>query len=407
MSELLGHLRTRVEILQSSMIEITPGVMSESADRWVLASLLQKAVRRNQPELALGAALKLLEMDPARLWRRLLTVALEDVGVGDLATALDLVAISTLPGARRLLGGSRASLEIVLPLACRAIKDRTADHIASLVRWEGMKGGEGRVSSTPSSTDTIGSWQNGVYGAVSLSGAWKMGKLNPEDVLAHFARQEVPLALLEACGCYARRCGDPLFLYVLIGWTIWRKEAPEPLALARQGIKGQDLGGIPDYGLDPLHTRLGRRAVELWLRSDLERVPFHIRQVIAGLWNAEAALCNQTLFWNGGGEVQKAAYEADLLAHGLSLERQEALSAWILRENSVLFAARQMVWRSQIRVFRETEGRQSSTSSWRGDGEEYGNGDGDNGSGCSAKSASTHSSHAPHVDNEELCHVQS
>jgi hypothetical protein len=75
--------------------------------------------------------------------------------------------------------------------------------------------------------------------------------------------------------------------------------------------------------------------------------------VAAALWNAEAALCNQTLFWQVGGEIQAAAYGADLKARGLSPERHSEIFAWIAQERSVLTAARQMVWQSHIRSSQE------------------------------------------------------
>jgi hypothetical protein len=277
-----------------------------------------------------------------------MTVALEDVGVGDLDVTLDLVAVSSMAMARKALGGSRPSLEITVPAACRAVKDRTADHLASLVRWQGLSTDQGRehdaVVMRPiqhrqqflepppeiSLADGYGvggqgcllaqmppvqpqysvshpAWQDQVYAASALAGAWERGKLGLEEVLDHFGRRGAPLALLEACGCYARRCGDPLFLYMLAGWVIWQKQGPEPLALARPSLRNADLDGLPDYALDPLRTRLGRRAVELWLRSYLEKLPYDARQVTAGLWNAESALCNQTLFWEAGGQIQRAA----------------------------------------------------------------------------------------------------
>ena len=441
-TELIGHLRGRAEMLRASMIAVTPDVMVEGADRWVLASLLQKGVRRGRCELALGASLKLLELDPSRLWRRLMTVALEDVGVGDLDVALDLVAISALPVARRLLGGSRASLEILIPLACRAMKDRTADHLASLVRWRGLSTDHGRVgegeamlsllSSHPRapassagirlhqpaeglpeivSVDGQGidapgyqlrqmpavqprysvaepTWQDHVYAAFALGGAWERGKLKLEEVLEHFGRQGAPLALLEACGAYGRRCGDGLFIYALTAWMIWKKQNPEPLALARQGLQGQDLGGVPDYGLDPLRTRLGRRAVELWLRSYLEKVPFDGRQVMAGLWNGEAALCNQTLFWEAGGEIQRAAYQADLLVQGLALERHGELLGWIAQERAVLLCARQMVWQSHVRSLRQPATRRVSPGRWHFDDGGGGGGISGGGSGIGTAMAS-------------------
>lgn len=452
-TELIGHVRGRAEMLRASVIAVTPDVMVGGADRWVLASLLQKAIRRGRCELALGASLKLLELDPSRLWRRLMTVALEDVGVGDLAVALDLVAISSSPVARRLLGGSRSSLEILIPLACRATKDRAADHLASLVRWQGLSTDHGRVgegeavlsllSSYPRTTASPGgihphrpvdvlpdivpadglgmdapgcllqmppvqprygvaepTWQDHVYAASALGGTWERGKLKLEEVLEHFGRQGAPLVLLEACGAYGRRCGDGLFIYALTAWMIWKKQNPEPLALARQGLRGQDLGGVPDYGLDPLRTRLGRRAVELWLRSYLEKVPFDTRQVMAGLWNAEAALCNQTLFWEAGGEIQRAAYQADLLVQGLAPERHGELLGWIGQERAVLLCARQMVWRSHVRSLREPETRQANPGRWHWDDGRGGGGTGSGGGGIGAANASGITPNARGTDNK-------
>src|SRR5581483_3255694 len=104
-------------------------------DLWLLTSALQKAIRRNQPKTAVDAALALLERDPSRLWRRLLVCAFEDIGVGDAVAATDLMAVACIPKGRRLLGGNEKALRLVLPYACRAVKDRTADHCLSILRW--------------------------------------------------------------------------------------------------------------------------------------------------------------------------------------------------------------------------------------------------------------------------------
>jgi hypothetical protein len=168
-------------------------------------------------------------------------------------------------------------------------------------------------------------------------------------VIEYFQVRHAPTALLEACEFYERRIRDGLFIQALTAWRIWREEAPQRLALARSGLEGHPLGGIPDYALDPLHTRLGRRAVELWLRSYMQKPPFGLGQVAAALWNYESALCCQTLFWDIGTEIQTAAYSVDLTAHGLPAERHCELQSWIAKEHSLLLAARDMVWRSHIR----------------------------------------------------------
>lgn len=52
------------------------------ASTWVCASVVQKALRRGDVELATRAAATLLRSDPARLWRRLAGIVVEDIGLG-------------------------------------------------------------------------------------------------------------------------------------------------------------------------------------------------------------------------------------------------------------------------------------------------------------------------------------
>ncbi|WP_040299731.1 hypothetical protein [Agrobacterium albertimagni] len=53
-------------------------------DNWLATSTLQKAIRRGEIETALLAAAYLIEKQPARFWRRLVVITLEDVGIADL-----------------------------------------------------------------------------------------------------------------------------------------------------------------------------------------------------------------------------------------------------------------------------------------------------------------------------------
>jgi replication-associated recombination protein RarA len=53
---------------------------------WLAMSLLQKAIRRSESELAQYAAATLLLIAPDRLWRRCGAAAFEEIGVADLHT---------------------------------------------------------------------------------------------------------------------------------------------------------------------------------------------------------------------------------------------------------------------------------------------------------------------------------
>jgi hypothetical protein len=94
---------------------------------WVAMSALQKAIRRNDNAVALRAASTLLANDPPRLWRRLLGICFEDVGLGAFDTVQSVV--ETLSsGDRDLLRGQEWSTATrLVGVLCAATKDRSAD----------------------------------------------------------------------------------------------------------------------------------------------------------------------------------------------------------------------------------------------------------------------------------------
>jgi replication-associated recombination protein RarA len=76
---------TRDQLLESVAQHSTPLIPDPlPISPWVAMSLLQKAIRRGEENLALRAAATLLRDAPDRLWRRLGCIAFEDVGVADL-----------------------------------------------------------------------------------------------------------------------------------------------------------------------------------------------------------------------------------------------------------------------------------------------------------------------------------
>ena len=81
---------------------------------WQAMSLLQKAVRRGQLDLALGATSTLLDSAPDRFWRRTGVIAVEDVGVADLPT---VGLVTTSLGGKRMrscLGGEWAVASLIV-----------------------------------------------------------------------------------------------------------------------------------------------------------------------------------------------------------------------------------------------------------------------------------------------------
>jgi hypothetical protein len=96
---------------------------------WVGMSVLQKSIRRGQEDLALRAAATLLRDAPEKLWRRLVCIAYEDVGVASLETVALATAAQAGQRARHDLGGEWQVASTLVSELSRAPKCRAADDL--------------------------------------------------------------------------------------------------------------------------------------------------------------------------------------------------------------------------------------------------------------------------------------
>ena len=96
---------------------------------WLAMSLMQKAIRRGQDQIALRAAATLLQDSPDRLWRRCGITAFEDIGVADLDVVAEVTA--ALPGKshRARLGGEWPVTSAIVSRMAAATKCRAADDL--------------------------------------------------------------------------------------------------------------------------------------------------------------------------------------------------------------------------------------------------------------------------------------
>lgn len=101
-------------------------VIKSANSKWRVASALQKAIRRGQVDLALKMAHGLHGFDPAYVWRRLCTVVMEEVGVGDVDLCARYLWVATKKAWRNANGGDRKFLYMLVEQMCRADKDRNA-----------------------------------------------------------------------------------------------------------------------------------------------------------------------------------------------------------------------------------------------------------------------------------------
>lgn len=356
-SERLFHgLRDRLPDLAKHAFDpdIPPPI--PGADPWILASLLQKAIRRGDLLMARRAGHQLLGLDPSRLWRRVMVVGLEDIGLGDCFGAVSAITLATVPQTRRLLGGNIPALDVALRLGCEATKDRTGDHFGALAREMGDETHSLKEASEAARLAVLASaylpWRRRLRAAVLLSeiegvAADRAAAFTP--VCELFRALDVPSDLMDACAVYRFKARDPLPFFVPLATSLWLAQGAPRTTITHSLPAPCAIGELPDYAFDPLRTRLGRRAIGLWLRSYMQKPPFDGRQVAAALWNLEAAACARTLNWPLGQEIKEQAAAADLVRCGVPVGRGAELMAWIVQERSVLSCARKAVWESTLR----------------------------------------------------------
>lgn len=100
-------------------------------DKWLAASVLQKAIRRNDVHSALRAAFTLWHQDKASFWRRLHTISVEDVGVASSDVITQTLTALSNPAWRRSKGDLKIGLTLT-KLLCGSVKTRLADEIYTI-----------------------------------------------------------------------------------------------------------------------------------------------------------------------------------------------------------------------------------------------------------------------------------
>ncbi len=326
-------------------------------DRWIASSLLQKSIRRGDAELAYRAALRFKELDRSGIWRRLIIIAFEDVGVGGIGALIDtVVAISSTEWRRAC--GEASVLKFIVHRLAEAPKDRSGDYLicaahdhpcfsevreacrkTSLVERLQLLAD----SSQPLAKRAVAAWfasginwrydrqvQGGDLRA--LAGAYR--DLGAGEELAY----SIVLA--------AKRVPEALIALVPLIW----------LEVQRSGLTGirsdsvpetKTIAGVPLYAFDK-HTRIGKRAIERLISENkplrdciilflAKGSPRKAAEIAA--FYADAAPLMRRLDWEQSDSLERLGIEADFIAAGLRVEGidpvREAMNAALDHLNAI------------------------------------------------------------------------
>lgn len=325
------------EALAQQIAAAPPAVCAPlRADKWIISSLLQKAIRRGDADLAQRAALTFLGSQGAAIWRRLMVIAVEDVGAACAETLIKTVAACTSAEWRKEAGGAAAVAAYVVRLLADAPKDRSADFLICAAKdHPSLEAARERCGSRPIAeriailADADAPLPERAVTAWYASGIeWgnenRVGKGDLGGLLAMFRRLGVPEDVAAAAGTAAVRTREPLCVMIPLIWqAAYGGEVPavvnEPVPAALTA------NGVPLYALD-LHTRLGKQALQRFARENvavcscLERwVPeyrWHKAAYVAGFY-ADGAPVARRLNWSQSRAVETLGIDNDMRLVGV------------------------------------------------------------------------------------------
>jgi len=121
-----------IESICAYQFNPNPENIPKTTDKWVLASNLQKSIRRGLIDNAAGTAIKLVSVDAKYFWRRLLVIAYEDIGVSAIPLCHELLKTFRREALRRDLGAERVAAYFAETLANSRKSRSLCDAIAML-----------------------------------------------------------------------------------------------------------------------------------------------------------------------------------------------------------------------------------------------------------------------------------
>src|SRR5437762_1926483 len=98
-------------------------------DRWLASSLLQKAIRRGESEVAQSAALALFELSGAAIWRRLILIAFEDIGAASVDALSEVVLTRVNRVSKTKSEGDCQTVVDLTVLLSESPKSRSTEHL--------------------------------------------------------------------------------------------------------------------------------------------------------------------------------------------------------------------------------------------------------------------------------------
>jgi hypothetical protein len=322
-------------------------------------SLLQKAIRRGEENLALRAAATLLHLDPPRLWRRLACIAFEDIGVADLDTVFLVTAALAGKTFRGQLGGEWLVASSLVSRMAQAPKCRAADDLLMAI--------EGHPSLKQVRADLVHETTRDLLRIVTgpdplpvrgLALWYVLGtdrrpsktllvrRGEPYTVFENLCDAGLPHSVVEIAREGFRKTGEVLCPFVALLAPLTLKE---PKAVMDDELPSEAIiRGVPGWAYD-LYSREGRAGLERFLQGTSETarwvcasIPPSQRVGFLGgiIFRVEGGLVQRRLRWGPGDELRRLV---DLECQGFRCPNASEVLQLMKTDLTLLNEARQAI----------------------------------------------------------------
>jgi hypothetical protein len=303
-----------------------------AADPWVVSSLLQKSIRRGETQIAQDAAFTLMKLRGSAIWRRLMVIVFEDVGVANIAAITAVVAASSDAALRKSCGGNNHIAIHLAGLLAAAPKDRSADYLvgakdhpalANFVRTIRDALVEDIVLTVRDKTLSLPCKAISALFAASQCDAVS-SRAGLDWLLGAYRELSVPEDLLAATEIAAARTREPITVIFPLIWlaaNLSQKEKVHDCPVPPL-VKS---GDVPLYALD-MHTRLGREAIWRLVQENKAVRACLARFAPENRWRScayvaafyvDAAPVARRLMWDQSEGLEAFGIERDLLHAGM------------------------------------------------------------------------------------------
>lgn len=318
-------------------------------DGWLASSLMQKAIRRGDTEIAMAASQRLFELRGTSAFNRLMVTAFEDIGVGSEAAIEIMVLGSFGPEARQKAGDTRQAIAQAVLQLSHSPKDRGADYLISSAHGhpslEGVRERIGRMDiagrialatshACPLAERAVAAWY---ASGIEWGDEHRIGQGNLNRLLEGFRDVGVSNGLLNATAIAAKRTHEPIVVMVPLLASALAASSPPSVAILPMP-QSPLVHGIPLYAFGH-HTRLGKQAIRrfvrdcLPVRKVLDRLVPEFRAVSVGemaVYYADAAPVTPKLIWEQSEALERLGRESDFISAGAPVDAIEEIAGTVL-----------------------------------------------------------------------------